>query len=230
LFHRLALLPGLWVRGAGYSLIIGAASVINSSADLVMLGAMTDAEQTGAYGLAVRITAILLIPMLAVASGLSHEVSALHNSGRSQALEGLVRAAGRSVIWLTGVLTLAITASTPFFGWLFGAEFAAAIAPLLILCWARFLETLAGQPNMVLVNTSYAGLGAVYVSASALANIALNLMLIPVFGTVGAALATAVSQLVLTAAMVFEVRRRLAISTLPLRLRRDLGVARDGSP
>jgi O-antigen/teichoic acid export membrane protein len=229
-FTRIAVLPGIWIRGAGYSLIIGAASVINSSADLVMLGAMTNAEETGAYGLAVRVTAILLIPMLAVASGLSHEVSMLHNSGRSQALSDVVRTAGRSVVWLTGSLALLITASTPFFGWMFGAEFVAAIAPLLILCWARFLETLAGQPNMVLVNTSFAGLGAVYVSISAIANIGLNALLIPRFGAVGAAVATAISQLALTAAMAVEVRRKLAVSTLPLTVRRGGGPETGGQP
>ena len=215
LFEGLGLLPGLWVRGAGYSLIIGAASVINSSADLVMLGAMTDAEQTGAYGLAVRIVALLLVPMLAVAAGLSHEISTLHNSGRTHALENLVRAAGRQVVGATALLTVGVTAMTPFFGWLFGAEFVASIAPLLILAWARFLETLAGQPGMVLVNTSHAGLGAVCVSISAAANVALNLLLIPTYGTVGAASATAISQLALVAVMAWLVSRRVGLSTLP---------------
>lgn len=220
LLEGMTLIPAAWLRGAGYSLIIGSASVINSSADLVMLGAMTDAETTGAYGLAARIANLLLVPMLAVAAGLSHEISTLHNRRHSSALENLVRAAGRQVVGATALLTVGVSLTTPFFGWLFGAEFVAAVAPLLILAWARFIETLAGQPGMVLVNTSHAGLGAVCVSISAAVNVAFNLVLIPAYGTVGAASATAISQLALVAVMAWLVWRRLGFLILPFAPRR----------
>jgi O-antigen/teichoic acid export membrane protein len=207
--------PRRWIRGAGYSLIIGAAATINNSTDLVMLGALTDAEQTGVYGLAVRFALVTSLPVLAVTSGLSHEVSRLFNRDRIDDLGMLARGAGRLVVALTSAMAVAISLVTPVIGALFGPEFAAASIPILILVWARVLETLAGQPSMVLINTRFAGLGAICISAVAVLNIGLNLALIPLFGVVGAASATALAQLTQALVMLHVTRRKLGFATAP---------------
>lgn len=213
---RIELDPVPWFRGAGYSLIIGAAATVNSGADLVMLGALTDAEQTGAYGLAARFALLLTIPMLAVTSGLSHNVSTYFNLGRLGEVESLVRGSGRFVIVVTLALAIVISAVTPFIGTLFGPGFAIASVPLLVLAWSRVAETLFGQASMVLINTRFAGLGAICVSVTAVLNIGLNLALIPAFGMLGAAIATGLAQLVQVALMAGFVRRKLGIVTSPL--------------
>jgi O-antigen/teichoic acid export membrane protein len=95
---------------------------------------------------------------------------------------------------------------------LFGAGFESGY-PLLVLLMLGFLARAATGPTEYLLNmTGNQNIVALVYGVAAAGNIGLNIMMIPAWGTAGAAAATAISVLLSTASLAFVVRRRLGIT------------------
>lgn len=212
---RLVLKPVQWLVEAGKSTFLFAAGVVMASTDVVMLGALSTAEQTGLYGVAARFFLLMHLPALAASATLSHEAARLKAAGQFLELSFLVRrTATRTALTAIGLAALCtLPALGP--GLLFGPGFAAATVPMLILIWSRVGEAVFGHPASVLANAGGVGRAGTMVALGALVNALLNFVLIPRMGAVGAALATAVTHLVLTAAMAWTVWCRFGVVCLP---------------
>lgn len=204
-----------WLAEAGKSSVLFAAGVIMSATDVMMLGALSSAEQTGLYGVAARFFMLMQLPALAASAAMSHEAALLHAAGNRAALSTLVRGtAGRTVLAALGLAALCTPiALRPDL--VFGAGFAAATAPMLILIWTRAGEAVFGHPGSVIANAGGTGRAGLIVLAGAVLNGALNFVLIPQFGATGAACATAAAYLALTAVLAHAVWRQLGVACLP---------------
>ncbi len=205
-----------WLVEALTSSVVFSALVIMAATDVVVLGALSTAEETGLYGLAARFFTVMQIPVLAAAGVLSHEVARLRATGADVALAAMVRrTAGRTALAAIGLgLLCTPVALAPEL--LFGPGFAAASTPMLVLIWSRVGEAVFGNPGAVLGNGGHLRLMGVLVVVSAGLNLCLNVILVPEFGATGAAAATAVAHLLLTLALVFAVRRHFGLLSLPL--------------
>ena len=81
---------------------------------------------------------------------------------------------------------------------LFGEHFSGSKLPMIILIAFYFIMFFGGAPVQYLFMTGYEKLGIKILLASLVLNIILNLILIPLFGSVGAAIATGTSLLIKT--------------------------------
>lgn len=212
----LLLRTGRWLAEALKSSLVFSAMTIMTATDVVVLGLLSTAEQTGLYGLASRFFLMMQIPAIVASGVLSHEVARLSAAGAHRALGVLVRqTATRTVLAATG-LAVPLTGLALAPELVFGTGFAAASLPMLILIWSRVGEATFGHPGAVLGNGGHLGLTGRLVAASALVNLLMNLALVPALGAVGAALATATAHLLLTVALVMAVRRHFGVLSLPL--------------
>lgn len=170
--------------------------------DQIMLGQMVGDDAVGIYSVATRISEVwYFIPMAITASVFPAILEAKKRSEvqyyiRLQKLYDLM-------VVISVLVAIPMTfLATPIVGLLFGDAYLGAGAVLAIHIWASifvFLGVASGQwflaENRQILSLQRTVLGAV-------ANVALNFWLIPLYGVVGAAIATVVSQA--TASWLFD--------------------------
>jgi O-antigen/teichoic acid export membrane protein len=183
-------------------MLSGIAIMIYMKIDQIMLGQIVGDEAVGIYSAASRISEVwYFIPMMIVASVFPAILEAKKRSEEQyyQRLQHLYDL----MVWLSVAVALPMTfLSRPVVTLLFGEAYAAAGPVLAIHIWASvfvFLGVASSQwflaENRQVLSFQRTALGSV-------TNILLNFFLIPIWGAIGAAIATVISQIV--AALLFD--------------------------
>lgn len=183
-----------WIKSATPLMIAVGLVVVNSNIDIVMVGALEGDAEAGQYRVSSRLAGFVLFFLLAANNAIGPIISSMHAKGEKEELQNKLTAISRLTllctlpvavllwIWPDEILTL-----------LFGSAFAVGSLALIILVLANFFSVSMGQVGhvMSLVGqekyTAYAALIAVVI------NITLNIILIPLYGINGAAIATGCS-------------------------------------
>lgn len=180
----------------------GIAVIVYMKIDQLMLGYMIGNEAVGIYSVAVRLSEIwYFIPMAIVASVFPAIISAKSGSARNfyqrvqQLYDLMVLLAVCVAVPMTFLSDLAVTT-------LFGEEFAKAGMVLSLHVWAAVFVFLGVASGRVYVAENAQVISLQRSLLGALVNVVLNLLLIPSYGPVGAALATLVSYSI--AALLFD--------------------------
>lgn len=186
--------------------------------DKSMIGWFSDGYvENGYYEQAERVSKISLSLITALGTVMIPRISRYHKEGNSDAVKELVYKSYR-FIWLLAMpimIGLAVIASVfvpIFFG--DGYEKCAVLIPILS-CLTVFIGLSNVTGVQYLIPTGKQNILTVTVIIGAVANIALNLALIPFFGSIGAAVASIVAELGVTAAGFVYIKR-----TKQLELRR----------
>lgn len=203
-----------WIANAGKNSFLTATGIIMATTDVVMLGALSTANETGQYGIASRFFLLMQLPALALSATLSHDVPRLHATGDLESLARVVRQTGARSARFTLALGLLSTLPGLWPEIIFGQDYANASPVILILVWTRVVESIFGHPISVLSNAGAVGRTGLIVSFAAIANAFLNLLLIPHFGAVGAAISTSISNLLLTVSVAWMTWRMLGVKCL----------------
>jgi O-antigen/teichoic acid export membrane protein len=96
----------------------------------------------------------------------------------------------------------------------FGPEFIPAYEPLAILTVGQLINSATGSVGFLLMMTGYEQDTARGMAIAAVSNIVLNLVLVPLWGTKGAALASAITLVIWNVLLWLAVRRRLKINSM----------------
>lgn len=161
--------------------------------DLVLLGAMTSSAAAGVYGVVGRYLFLEEMGLVAVATVLAPEFSALFATQYLVRLRELYKA---TTLWLVTLVVPLIVTLAWFAALLLsiaGPSFKAGESALAILSAGIVLDNAAGPIVAALSMGGRSGSVLVAAAISLAANIALNILLIPPYGLVGAAIAWAVS-------------------------------------
>jgi len=191
-------------------------TIIQGRIDVLMLKGMLDDAAVGTYGVAMRITeGVYIIPQALLVSSFpflvksSTDASQLTRLFRNMLL----------VLLVPGLAFVAILSpiATPVITTLFGDAYAASGTVLSILCWQIPL----GYVNELLVSTLFAAEKQkleVWASVvTTLVNVVGNVLLIPVLGVLGAALATLLCQVAAAITLGLMVTRALHVRFPPAR-------------
>lgn len=116
---------------------------------------------------------------------------------------------------ITTLITIPLALLLIFFGkyllMIFGKEFQVSYVPLIILIAGQLINSLTGMVGALMTMTGNQNVFLrVYLFAS-FTDIFLNILLVPKFGLVGAATASAVSTIILNAFLYVLVRKKLGI-------------------
>jgi len=187
---RLDLAKSLFLRSLPLS-ISGIFVYIFMRIDQLMLGKMQGMEAVGIYSVAVLLVEGLNIAPALAANLLMPVWARTRDRGQMKPLLALCfRAAVWSALLLVGVYTLL---GEQVLHLLWGDRYLASLAPLKILAWNSVFAFVGGLSGSVLVVYGLQGYFPVLVAVMAATNVALNLLLIPLYGPAGAALATCLS-------------------------------------
>ncbi len=191
---------------------LGMLYLVNSRTDLIMLGALKGAHAAGVYAVASRASELTIFFLAASNSVIAPRISRLHHQGDSAMLQRLLTGASVRVALLTlPIVLILVFLARPLLGLFYGPAFAVGTVALQILACGQFFNVLAGPTGTVLTMTGHERLSAMGVGISVVANIVLNAVLIPHYGIVGAAAATASSLMIWNALLWYWVRRRLML-------------------
>jgi PST family polysaccharide transporter len=176
--------------------IAGLSMIVYMRIDQIMLASMVGDAGVGLFSAAVKISeALYFIPTAAMAT-VAPALTAAH--GRSRAdHERQTLQVMRILVWIALAVALILTCfSRLVILKLYGPAYAPAAAVLSIHAWIGVLMSINCVGSQWLVNEGYFHYNMYQTLVGAVANIALNLLLIPRYGIVGAALASCAGQFV----------------------------------
>ncbi|MFD0713726.1 oligosaccharide flippase family protein [Paenibacillus sp. GCM10027626] len=192
---------------AGMYLILGQLGVL-------MMGMMYSETESGLFSAAVRLATLAAFALTAVNMTAAPLLSELYATGNRAQLQRVCVTTGWSGFLFAAFLFLVLAAAgQPLLG-LFGAEFKASFWPMLIMTFGQVVNAYCGQNGMIATMTGYQNPLTKALVVSTLINIVMNVALIPLWGMIGAALATSAGLICWNVIMVIFVYRKMQIVTV----------------
>ena len=171
---------------------INAMHLINTQTDILLIGVLMESADVGQYKVAAQVSLVVTFGLQATKMVVEPYFSRLYHEGENAKLQRLARGASR----LNFAIALAVFVPLLFFGaellnLAFGAAFINAFVPMVILSAGRLIGASIGSSGHLLNMAGYHREYARFWIMAACLNVLLNIILIPLFGMVGAAIATA---------------------------------------
>jgi PST family polysaccharide transporter len=190
--------------GMSWPLMLSALGfAISMRVDQVILGELRGELDLGIYAAAVRISELWYILPNAILLSVAPSLTAAKRTD-AELYQRRVQQALKAMAGLAYLVAIPITLlANPLIYFLYGSEFAAAGPALAIHIWAALFYSTGGVLTLWLVNEGLTRFSLASTAAGALVNVALNFVLIPELGPVGASIATVVSYAVTFMAATF---------------------------
>ncbi len=198
-----------WILTGLPVMLIDGAFLLMTSTDIVLLSVFHDDAAVGAYSAAARLVALVAFVHHGLTWATGHHFSALYNAGDR---EGLAAYAARTTRWtfLPSVAMAALmAAASPLFLMVFGQGFEGGSIITIILLAGLLTRAAVGPAEQLLVMTDNQIACAYAYAWAFVMNLAFGLALIPVYGGLGAAIATAFGYFAASLIIAREVKARL---------------------
>lgn len=204
------------LRSGRHFLSIAALNLCVSWAGVLALGFWHDSTQVGLYSTAYRTAALISFVLMAVNTILAPIFATLHENGDTPGLGRLARGSAMLMCLGAGPLLLVLLVVPERVMGIFGVEFRAAAGALMIMAVGHFVNVATGSVAYVLAMTGHERELRNAVAVAAGLDLIMLVALVPVWGLMGAALASATALVVQNILAALAVRRQFGIITLPL--------------
>jgi O-antigen/teichoic acid export membrane protein len=203
--HNLA-----WAGSTVTFALVAGMTVVLQQTDIVMLGAISGMEDAGLYRVSVQGALLVSFGLTATISAISPHFARAHAVNDMAELRRLVIFSSRLTVALAIIPVVVLVGfGQDLIILVFGAPYAAAIYPLLILALGQLAIAVVGPVSVLLAMTGHERDSAMVMAIAMVLNVALNTLLIPRFGPIGAAAATATSVAVQHTLLIWRVHARL---------------------
>jgi O-antigen/teichoic acid export membrane protein len=201
-----------WLKSALPLMLMGSMFLANSNMDILMLGAMVGPEAAAVYKAATRGAELVVFSLSIIIAPLAPLIAKLHTSGDLERLQkGITKSA--KVVFLFSLLTaIPLIVFGKYFLFLFGYEFTQGRIALNILIAGQLVNSATGISGAILVMCGLEKKAALGLLFGVTANIVLNLVLIPIWGINGAAIATCLSTILWASILTMFVMRDLKLN------------------
>ncbi len=207
---------GYWLRAALPFLMLTGFTMLWENMGVFMLGVLARPEDVSTYFAALRTSAFAVYIIFAISARSAPKFSELYTRGEIGQLRDLYLSVVRWTFFPTVGVALALMLCGKFLLGLFGEAFGGAYAILGILLAGIVIQALAGPLIYLLNMTEEQRATAWVMMGTVVFNIALNLMLIPLWSGYGAAFAMLFSVLLNVALLSWLTWRKFAISPAAL--------------
>jgi O-antigen/teichoic acid export membrane protein len=201
-----------WFKISLPLLVMMSAELLLQNTDILVVTRYMSPADVGIYFAAGKTMALIMFVHYAVGSAVAHKFAALHARGDHEGLRSFVKDAVNWTFWPSLASALVILVLGKPLLSLFGPQFATGYPVMCILVIGFLTRSAMGPADYLLNMLGEQKLCAAVLFAAALLNIVLNVMLVPKFGIVGAASATATSLTIAALTNAVVVWRRLGIS------------------
>jgi len=205
-------------KGLSYSYILSVSvpmlfssslALIMGWTDTIMLGMFRTEEEVGIYNVALRVSMITSITLMAINTIAAPKFAEFWGKGDIERLAKIAQQSTKLIFWTSFPILLIFLIFPKQILGIFGEEFKAGAIALMILTVGQFVNAAAGSVGYILQMTGHQKFHQNIVLVGALLNIILNYLLIPIYGIIGAAIASAIS--VIFWNVVFKLRIRFII-------------------
>lgn len=206
----------LWLAVAFPILLMESFVLFLQNTDILVLNAYHPPQDVAIYYAALKTINLITFVHFAVSNAVANRFSAYEARGDREKLGEMMRQSVKWTFWPSLAAALLLLAVGKPLLWLFGPEFTSAYPVMFILAAGLVIKAMFGPAEFLLNMLGEQKLCALVLFATAMLNILFNLLLIPAFGLIGAASATALS-LILAALMFFlaiKIRLKLNIFVL----------------
>jgi len=218
-----------WVRASLPFMVIGAFQIILTDTDMIMLGGFVEPDEIAVYFAAVRTANLVGFVAFAVSAMAVPTFAALHANGEKGELQRLVTGVVQWIFWPSLVFTIVLLVFGRSILSLFGPAFAVGYPVLVLLMFGHLVKAATGPIDHLLNMTGHQNITAWILACTGATNIALNAILIPYLGLIGAATSTAVSILISRFWLLIFVKRRLGVNAMVLARSRQSPAVTGGS-
>lgn len=192
---------------------ISIAMSVQAQADIIMLGFWMSSEHVGIYRVASQGAALVAFSLPALNMIFAARIAAFSARSDKAALQ----------LMLTRIARLAFASALPlavvliFYGGtlaglVFGEQFEQSANPLAILAASQLLNVAFGAVGTLLLMSGYEQESARALWTMVVVNVVLNMLLIPAYGLIGAASATAISIVLWNALLYLTVRSKMRLN------------------
>lgn len=200
---------------SGPLLFVAFSSQMSGQASVLLLGAFGTSAQVGIFNIALKVSMLMNLILAAITAIAGTKISELYASGNKKELDAMIRKIS-ALGALCGIpVFIAIALMPKFLLHLFGGAFGAGAGALIILSAGQLLNVGVGSTDYVLAMTGHERALAVAVGSSLLVNVILGLVLIPVYGVMGAGITAAVTIATSNTMMVLMIKHYLGVWQLP---------------
>lgn len=209
---RLTQLPFRYVLSVSVPLLLVAVSqYLVTWTDILILGTLGTATEVGHYQAAFLYSSLITIVLFGVNAIFPALAADLYESGDIEHLETVYTIVTKWSLYAIALFTLSLLLFSEDLLSLFGPDFVRAEPGLHILLLGQAFAAATGPVSYLLTMSEYETYESYNSMALGLLNLVLNLVLIPPFGIEGAAIATAVSLVLLNVIRLIQVNWLLGI-------------------
>jgi O-antigen/teichoic acid export membrane protein len=198
-----------WLRSALPFMFLLGVFAIFSRTDMVMLGLLKGSASVGVYAAVNRAVQLINFIVMAVNGVLAPTIASLYAEGKIEQIKRLITKSTLNVVLISFPLGFGLILFGSWYLLLFGESFIVGKTALIILSVAQIIRSAMGWDHMLLNMTGHEKLTAITVAIGASLNIVLNAFWIPQWGLDGAAVATAISTVVVHVALGITVFKKL---------------------
>lgn len=207
--------PKMLLRTGFRIMGVNSISLVMTWTDTVCLGIWRPSTEVGLYSIAVRIALLTSLVVSAVNSAVGPKFAQLSAQRNTNALRTLTQRTSLVMTFIAVPVSAVLLIFPEFILGLFGHDFSAAFVVLMILAVGQFVSVVTGALGHLMMMSGHEKSLRNIIIISAVLNVILNVILVPSFGMVGAAIATTISLITMSLMCVASVRRSLGIWSIP---------------
>ena len=205
-----------WIRSTLPFGLTAMLALVNGRTDILALGLFREDSEVGIYRVAVQLALPVIFGLRAVNTIQAPHIAHLYSTGDMKRLQKMITRSAQAVLAVAVPAVIVILLFGEFLiRVMFGAEYTAAHVPLMILAVGQLVNAGTGSVASLLNMTGHEHDTMRAVMIAVVANLALNFTLTPLWGPVGAAIATATTVSIWNLIMWRAAYRRIGINASP---------------
>lgn len=204
-----------WIKVTIPLFLVASLGFILNRTDVLIIGILLNTSQAGIYAVASKIGSIILFGTYSVNAIVAPVIADLYAKKDIEKLQVIIKRATRGLlIYAVPAYIIIIFFGDLFLG-LFGYEFVEGQTALLVLAGANTITAFFGTVMYTMMMTNNQDSAAVIMLLVTIFNAILNIMLIPIFNILGAAISTGLSTIIWNVSFYLYIRKNLAIDSSP---------------
>lgn len=209
----------VWMRYSLPIFVTDGIGFLLTNADVIIVGMYLPPDQVAIYFAAAKVIVLMQFIFFAVKAAAGPRFAALFGKGDTAALENAAQQTARWSFWPSLTFGLMLLALGPWLLLLFGEGFSSGYI-LMVILFLGFLVKSAIGPAETLLNMAGKQVNCMILyTVTFISNISFNVVLIPLYGLIGAAIAAALAMLVETLLLYIVTRISLGIRLTPVPVR-----------
>ena len=183
--------------------------------DTIMIGYYRDESQVGVYRLAFKVANLVTFTQFAISSIAAPMFSSFFAKNDLAGMKKITKNIGYMNLAISTPIFILLLIFPSFVLDCFGEEFSAGVAPLIVLATGQIINAICGPVMYILTMTGKEKKARNIMIVASVINLGLNVYLIPIYGLIGAASATAISTVVWNVLAVIQIKKEYGFISIP---------------